>query len=151
MKAKESPQQNSLYQHWKEEHQQLNQSIAELSEWLAVQTKLRTTQFLETVRKLSELNDQLQDHFTREEALSDQICEACCHPSPEAEAVRRQSDRDHNDISNRLKHLIDRMQDASAEQDAWKSSVHELGLILDLIEQHEEQESESVCCLLPRT
>jgi len=42
------------------------------------------------------------------------------------------------------------MQEAEFEMDAWKKGVHELGLIIDLIEQHDEQESESVSCLLPR-
>lgn len=150
MTTKENLQVDGLYQHWQAEHRTLNQSITALSEWIALQSQLRTAQYTETVAKLNELNSQLQDHFSGEEALSNQICESSCHVSPEADAVRRQNDRDHTDITNRLKHLIDRMHEASAEQDAWKSGVYELGLIIDLVEQHEEQESESVCCLLPR-
>ena len=98
---------------------------------------------------MTKLNEKLQMHFAREEALCDRMKEFHCEGSVECAAVKRQSDRDHENISNRLKHLIDRMQDAQAEQDSWNKGVYELGLIMDVIEQHEEQEEESVCCLLP--
>lgn len=137
------------FERWKAEHQMIDRYTANLTEWIASQTQLRNLQFQETVRKLTELNEQLQGHFTREGQISQHLLAAHSDCSLDADAVQRQIDRDHENISNRLKHLIDRMQDAEHEQDAWKKGVHELGLIIDLIEQHDEQEAESVNCLLP--
>ena len=149
MKTKDNPQIEKLFEDWKEEHQILDRFTTDLSEWIDRQSKMRLAQFRETVQKLSDLNSQLSTHFAKEEAIGKQLRALHCGNSAEAEAAQRQSERDHTHISSRLKHLIDRMQDAESECDAWKKGVYELSLIIDVIEQHEEQESESVCCLMP--
>ena len=149
MATKENPKVSSLFEQWQEEHVELRQFTAELEQWIFAQTKLRANQFRETVTRLNKLNEKLQSHFAREAALCDRMQDYHCPGSEECAAVQRQCDRDHADISNRLKHLIDRMQDAEADQDCWNRGVYELTLIMDIIEQHEEQEAESVCCLLP--
>ena len=150
MKTHEVPQADSLFKQWKSEHQTLDTYAAELSQWIDLQSKLRSAQFRETVEKLNDLHKQLEGHFAIEEAIGNQLREVHCDGSPEVDAAQRQSERDHAQISSRLKHLIDRMQDAESDSDAWKKGVYELGLIIDVLEQHEEQESENVCCLLPR-
>ena len=149
MKTQDKPKVDLLFEQWKVEHQVLDRYTAELSEWIDRQSKLRTSQFSETVQKLADLNEKLQAHFGREEEIGKQILVVHDNGSPEAEAAKRQCDRDHVNILNRLKHLIDRMQEAEFECDAWKKGVYELGLIIDVIEQHEEQEFENVNCLLP--
>ena len=149
MKTQDKPNVDLLFVLWKVEHQVLDRYTAELSEWIDGQSKLRISQFQETVRKLADLNEKLQAHFAREEEIGKQIRVAHGNGSPEADAAKRQCDRDHINILDRLKHLIDRMQDAESECDAWKKGVYELGLIVDVIEQHEDQESENVNCLLP--
>lgn len=149
MKTQDIPEVDLLFERWKVEHQVLGRYTDELSEWIDRQSKLRTSQFSETVRKLADLNEKLQAHFASEEEIGKHILVVHDNGSPEAEAAKRQCDRDHVNILNRLKHLIDRMQDAESECDAWKKGVYELGLIIDVIEQHEEQECENVNCLLP--
>jgi len=149
MKVKSESNGNEVFDRWKSEHQLLEQYTSNLCEWIASQTKLRDLQFQETVKKLAELNEQLQGHFMREGQISEHLQSAHRDCTLDADAVKRQIDKDHANISNRLKHLIDRMQEAEHELDAWKKGVHELGLIIDLIEQHDEQEAESVTCLLP--
>ena len=149
MKTQDKPKVDVLFEHWKAEHQVLDRFTSDLSEWIDRQSKLRSSQFRETVEKLTELNEQLRTHFSREQEIGEKMSSVHCDGSPEVEAVQRQTDRDHDNILNRLKHLIDRMQEAETESDAWKKGVYELGLIIDVIEQHEEQESESVNCLLP--
>ena len=141
---------NAVFDQWTSEHQVIDRFTDNLSEWIAAQSKLRCLQFRQTVEKLGELNEQLQSHFEREEEICKHL-KAIHHDCPlDVEAVQRQIDHDHSDISNRLKHLIDQMQEAELEMDGWKKGVHELGLIIDLIEQHDEQEAESVTCLLTR-
>ena len=149
MKTQDMPQADVLFKQWKSEHQILDNFTSELSEWIDHQSKLRSSQFRETVRKLTDLHKQLNSHFAIEEAICKQLREGNCGNSPEADAAQRQSERDHAQISSRLKHLIDRMQDAESDCDTWKKGVYELGLIIDVMEQHEEQESENVCYLLP--
>ncbi len=150
MKTQGKPQVEVLYEQWKSEHQTLDRYAADLSEWIDRQSKMRLSQFRETVAKLTDLHQKLHSHFAIEETIGKQLREVHCGGSPESDAAHRQSERDHAHISSRLKHLIDRMQDAESESDAWKKGVYELGLIIDVLEQHEEQESENVCYLLPR-
>jgi len=149
MKTQDKPKVDVLFEHWQVEHQVLDRFTSDLSEWIDLQSKLRTSQFRETVQKLTELNEQLRAHFAKEEEIGTKIRSVHSDSSPEVNAAQRQTDKDHVNILNRLKHLIDRMQDAESECDAWKKGVYELGLIIDVIEQHEEQESENVNCLLP--
>lgn len=140
---------SAAFDQWKAEHRDIDRYATSLSEWIAFQSKQRAQQFQETVRKLTELNERLQLHFANEKQICQHLKTSHRECPMDAEAVQRQIDRDHATISTRLKHLIDRMQDAEFELDGWKKGVHELGLIIDLIEQHDEQESESVNCLLP--
>lgn len=138
-----------LYGQWKAEHEQLDRHATELTEWVAEQSKQRAAQFRETVRRLDDLSSRLKTHFDNEEAIGLELCVSQYGSASIAEAAQRQCERDHANISKRLKHLIDRMQDGEAECDVWKSGVLELNLIIDVLEQHEEQESENVCYFLP--
>ncbi len=151
MQSKVGSDEIGAFDQWKAEHQVIDRYTANLTQWIAAQSKLRASQFQETVKKLSELNEQLQAHFAREDQICQQMRAAHQDCTLDADAVQRQINADHGNISNRLKHLIDRMQEAEFEMDSWKKGVHELGLIIDLIEQHDEQESESINCLLPPT
>lgn len=141
---------DGLFEQWKEEHCQLDQCAMELSTWLHEQSLLRTAQFREAVKRIHVLSERLSAHFAREQAIASGLVESRGWVSQESLAVQRQSERDHSNISTRLKHLIDRMQEGEAECDAWATGVHEMNLILDVLEQHEEQEAESVGWLLPR-
>ena len=118
---------DQLFEQWKSQHCELDRFAQELEE----------------------LWHRLSNHFVQEQELGKQIALARAIPHPEADAMMRQSERDHTNIANRLKHLSDRMQDAESDIDAWKSCTQELQLILDVLEQHEEQEAESIGWLLP--
>jgi len=141
---------NAVFDQWTFEHQVIDRFTVNLTEWIAAQSKLRCLQLRQTVEKLRELKEQLQSHFEREEEICRHLKTAHRDCSLDAEAMQRQTDRDQSGISARLKHLIDRMQEAEFEMDSWKKGVQELGLIIDLIEQHDEQQSESISSLLPR-
>lgn len=138
-----------LFEQWRSQHSELEQFSMELHEWVHIQTKQREAQFREGVARLNELWNKLSNHFIQEQELGKQIALVQERSHPEADAMSRQSERDHTNIANRLRHLSDRMQEAEPEMDAWKSCTQELRLILDVFEQHEEQEAESVGWLLP--
>ena len=140
---------DKLFEQWKSQHCELDRFAQELEEWVHLQSKQREAQFREGVARLNELWQRLSNHFVQEQELGKQIALAREIPLPEADAMMRQSERDHTNIANRLKHLSDRMQDAESDIDAWKSCTQELQLILDVLEQHEEQEAESIGWLLP--
>ncbi|MCF7961816.1 MAG: hypothetical protein K9M08_13840 [Pirellula sp.] len=150
MEIENNPSVNSLFEQWKAEHCELDDYAMELASWIHQQSKQRNLQFREAVERLADLSARLASHFDREQEIGEKIVAAQRHLSPEAESLKRQADRDHSNIMKRLKHLSDRMQDAEAECDAWKAGMDELNLILDTLEQHEEQEAESVGWMLPR-
>jgi len=141
---------DQLFDQWKSEHAELDNYAMELARWIRDQTKRRDAQFREAVTRLNDLSSRLADHFAIEQTIGEKLIDAQGRPRPETESLHRQADRDHANIKVRLKHLSDRMLEAESECDAWKSSGVELNLILDMLEQHEEQEAESVGWLLPR-
>lgn len=149
IESKEQTALEQLFEQWKSQHCELDHFSLELEEWVHLQTKQREAQFREGVDRLNALWQKLSQHFSQEQELGKRIAAAQGRPLPETEAMLRQSERDHNHIANRLKHLSDRMQDAETDMDAWKSCTQELQLILDVLEQHEEQEAESIGWLLP--
>jgi iron-sulfur cluster repair protein YtfE (RIC family) len=150
MTTKPAPTTDVLFQGWKEEHCELDRQAMELSVWLHDQSKLRAAQFREAVSRISDLKERLTSHFKNEELICEELLKQRGWGSHESQAVQRQSNRDHEVISSRLKHLIDRMQEGESDCDSWTTGVRELNLILDVLEQHEEQEEESVGSLLPR-
>jgi len=139
-----------LFDQWKTQHSELDDYALALAAWASEQSKRREAQFREAVGRINDLSRRLTDHFAIEEEIGQKLTIAQSNPSPGTEALQRQADRDHRNIRSRLKHLCDRMLEAESECDAWKSSMDELNLILDVLEQHGEQELESVGWLLPR-
>jgi hypothetical protein len=150
MRSKGNPEVDELFEQWKKEHCELDKYAMELSAWVHQQSQQREMQFREAVTRLGELNKKLAVHFTKEAEIGKQLLAIQGEHTPEAEALQRQAERDHSNIISRITHLIDRMQDVEAERDAWKDSMFELNLIIDVLEQHEEQEAESVGWLIPR-
>ena len=149
MNSTEHSMTDKLFEQWKNQHCELDKYCMELETWIYQQSQQRISQFREAVGKLHDLQQKLSTHFEQEQVLGKEIAVAQNRPLPEAQALQRQSERDHHNISKRLKQLIDRMQDAEFETDAWQSGTSELKLIIDVLEQHDEQEAESVGWLLP--
>jgi uncharacterized protein (DUF1501 family) len=140
----------SLFTQWRSEHDSLDRFAVDLLNWAHDQSKRREAQYREAVAKVSELSERLAKHFARESEIVAMLIAARGEQSPEAAATRRQSERDHTNLTCRLKQLVDRIHESQSERDAWKTSMSELSLILDLLEQHEEQEAESIEWLIPR-
>lgn len=145
------PEVQQLFDQWKSEHAALDQHEMELIQWVHDQSRQRDQQYRDAVAKVHELNQRLAQHFVREGEICSRLYRLRGAASEETRATIRQTAKDHDQILCRLKQLADRMQEARSELDAWKNSMAELNLIIDLIEQHEEQEAESIQWLIPKS
>ncbi len=102
---------------------------------------------------LERLGASLAEHFRREEELVELLA-AQRGWTDEVIAIRRQSLHDRGVLLTRIEHLSDRAIDEHADWVSecetghrWQSLLTDLNLLADLIEQHEEQERESILWL----
>ncbi len=141
---------NQLFDQWKDEHRELDAYVRELTNWTNQESQLSVPRFLEAVTRLREFRDRLSAHFDKETELGNLLAKSRPGSSREIEGVRRQAAKDHSHLTKRLEALIGRMENAEAEFDSWSAAVYEFNLLIDVLEQHEEQEAESLGWLLPR-
>ncbi len=135
---------NSLFARWKAEHQQLNACTAELCKWFHSQAGVVTPPFLRAAQKLGELRDQLETHFVKEDELGRLLAEARGGITTEIDGVCQERDREHVTLLARLGRLIHSLGTSQPEFDSWDSATLEFELFVDILEQHEEREAETV-------
>lgn len=141
---------NVFFEQWKEEHLQLDKYVLELSDWSHLDSQHQCPQFKEAADRLRGLEQRLVQHFSKETAIGLLLAEARGIATPEIEAARRQADKDHKLLADRLTRLIDLVNSASGDDVAlWQKVRYELNLFLDVLEQHEELEAENVRWLIP--
>jgi hypothetical protein len=138
-----------FYQTWKAEDRALEAGIDEIRDWMHEVNQLGIPHFGETATRLGPLRDRLVAHFQREDEMISQLAELYPSSSPEIEAVRRQSSRDHHQLLVRLDDLTSRLGQIEPPFASWQAAIDELESFVDLLEQHEEQESESIEMLMP--
>ncbi len=134
---------------WKIEHTELDRFVGQTRLWIKEVCDRGLPRFGELGDKLRVLRARLQNHFELEDALASAI--ASQSDSVEVEAFRRQGDRDHGQLTARLDDMIERLMAPVAPFESFQAAVDEADLLFDTLEQHEEQEFESVRCLMPRS
>lgn len=139
-----------LFDRWKLEHEELRGFVDALTDWAADQ---QTEQSAEhgaesTLRKLQELNDRLERHFSKEAELGTLLAEAKGQSAVEVESASKRAEGDHRHLSARLHALMSNIEKQNFE--TWGDVSREIGLFVDALEQHESQENESVGWLMPR-
>lgn len=138
-----------IFDSWKEEDRQLQISVDEVRDWMLQVNQLGIPHFGETATRLRPLKQRLFVHFGRELELISQLAAHYPPPSPEIEAVQKQSIRDHDQLLARLDDLIARLNLTEPPFQSWTEAMEEVGLFMDAIEQHEEHESDSIQMLMP--
>ena len=136
---------NALFARWKDEHHQIDARVAQLCQWLHGQEHIVTPPFMHAAQNLGELRDQLETHFVKEEQLGRLLADARGGLTAEIDSVCHKLDREHTVLLDRLGRLIHSMGTAEPEFDSWDAATREL--FVDTLEQHEEQEAESVSWL----
>ena len=138
-----------VFDSWKDEDRQLEAILDEVRDWMSQVNQLGIPHFGETATRLRPLKQRLFVHFGREIELISKLAMHYRSPSPEIEAVRKQSIMDHDQLMERLDDLIDRLSQLEPPFQSWTEAMDEVGLFLDAIEQHEEHESDSIRMLMP--
>ena len=101
-------------------------------------------------RRLQEFREYLVGHFSAEDELSDQLAGFYPKASPEIEAMKRQSARDHQRLLGQLDDLVGYLGQSKPQFESWQAAIEKVEWFVDLLEQHEDQEAESVSALMPR-
>jgi hypothetical protein len=138
-----------FYENWRAEDRQLEVGIDGVRDWMQEVNQLGIPHFGETATRLLPLRQRLVTHFQREDQMIAQLAELYPSSSPEVQAVRSQSSRDHHQLLNRLDDLIGRLGKTEPPFASWQAAMDELESFVDLLEQHEEQEAESIERLMP--
>jgi iron-sulfur cluster repair protein YtfE (RIC family) len=138
-----------LFSQWKEEHRELDAVVRELGDWTAEGSQSQAPNFEEAAQRLRGLKERLTGHFAKEQSIGLLLAEARGIPTPEIEAVQRQANKDHAQLTERLDKLIECMDSGEGESQCWDAAIYEFNLFLDVLEQHEELEAESVRWLIP--
>ncbi|MGI9473257.1 MAG: hemerythrin domain-containing protein [Rubripirellula sp.] len=138
-----------LYQQWSVEDRQLEACVDEVRHWMQEVAQLGIPHFGETATRLRPLAERLGTHFQREDDMIQQVAQLYPNTSPEVNAIRRQATRDHDQLRDRLGDLIERLDLLEPPFESWQLAIDEVELFVDMLEQHEEQESESIRMLMP--
>ena len=133
-----------LFAEWQLEHRDLLRVIDGLRRWMYDVNQLGIPRFGETADQLLMLRDRLVHHFGREDELGRRLFEAEPHAEVEVQALCRQADRDHERLLKRLDGLSERLRLIDPPFASWQRAVDEVELLVDDLEEHEEQEAESV-------
>jgi hypothetical protein len=136
-----------VFRRWQSEDCELSRQLAEIRQWMLQVGERGTPRFGETGSRLSQLRSYLVLHFKREGELCDELEEMYKGRCPEVEAVRRQSTHDHQQLLSQLDDLIAELIALEPPFTSWQTAMDRVEWFADTLEQHEEQESESVAAL----
>ncbi|TWT91277.1 hemerythrin domain-containing protein [Stieleria varia] len=139
-----------IFADWRDDDLALQSQIDELRRWMAEVTQLGIPRFGEMAGKLKPLQDYIHNHFARELSLLERLVDKYPEVADQVDAVRRQTNHDHDVLGRRLQEFIDRLNQPDPPFDSWTAAIDELELIVDALEQHEDQESESLHILMPK-
>jgi hypothetical protein len=149
MNEKRTAHMQRFFDEWKQEDRQLEDALDVMRDWMSQVAQLGVPHFGEAGTRLQSFRNQLVEHFAREDELLAELSDCCDDSSESLAATRRQTDRDHQQLLERLDDLVTRLNELDPPFISWQAAIEELELLTVLVEQHEDQESESLCALIP--
>ncbi len=138
-----------VFEIWREEDREIETLLNQIRDWMIFAGELGVPRYSETINRLAWLRSCLSKHFDREDELCDQLTDFYTSPCPEIDAMRRQASHDRTLLLERVDALILDLDALEPPFESWQAAIDEVGLFLDTVEQHEDQESESIRALLP--
>lgn len=138
-----------VFEMWRLEDSELATRLDGIRETLVSEANLNVACCSTVAHDLTQLRAYLVGHFKAEDELSDQLAGFYADSMPEIEAMRRQSERDHERLLNQLDELIANFKQSGPNFDSWTAALDTVEQFVDWLEQHEDQEAESVSALLP--
>lgn len=145
-KAKETL--STIFTDWQNEEEQLEVFIDAVRDWMGEVGQLGIPHFGEAATRLRPLRQRLDIHFEREDSIVQQLGALYESGSPEIDAVRRQSIRDHQKLLDFLDDFIRRLDETDPHFKSWEQAMEQLEMFVSLLEQHEDQESDSIQTLI---
>ena len=139
----------ALYEAWKTEDRDLEVFLDEVRDWMNDVSKLGIPRFGEAANRLQRLQQRLVKHFECEDEIICELETLYTEHSAELNAARRQASHDHRLLGERLEALIRRLDALDPAFPSWESAMDDVELYLVALEQHEDQESESIRMLVP--
>jgi hemerythrin-like domain-containing protein len=149
MVTEANPLLSKIFETWQAEDRELEACLDEVRDWMREVSQLGIPHFGETATRLRPFHDRLVLHFDREDKMIGQLAQHYPSSSPEVSAVRTQSDHDHKHLLVRLDDLMARLNQTEPPFASWQAAMEEVELFVDVLEQHEERESESIKILMP--
>ena len=140
-----------IFGDWQVDDQKLAACIDEIRDWMLEVNQLGIPHFGETASRLRPLRESLQSHFEREDQILNKLSELYSPTSPEVEAFARQTKLDHRSLMMRLNDLHSRLKEVDPPFESWTAAMDEVDVFFEAMQQHELQESDRVCMLMPRT
>jgi len=138
---------HDLFQRWQFEDHELAARIDETRKWMQQVAERGTPRFGEAGSQLTQLRSYLLTHFDREHDICDQLENLYDKHCPEIEAMRRQATHDHQQLLNQLDEFIAKLNALDPPFVSWQAAIEQVESFADTLEQHEEQESESILAL----
>ena len=139
-----------IFEQWKQEDRSVEKAADCVMDWMRQVEQFGKPHFGETASKLRPFRELLRKHFDREDRMLDELATYYDEDSAEIAAIRRQSARDHTRLLEDLDDFIQRLNLLNPPFDSWQAAMREFDLFFDRLEQHEDQESESMNALMPR-
>lgn len=140
---------HEIFAKWRSEDELLGRQLDSIRQWMRELDQLGKQHFGETATRLKLLRETIVDHFEREEALVKKLSEHYSPDSPELAAVKNQASREHQNLLDRFDDLIRRLDLVEPPFESWQQAMDEMQDLVNLFEQHEANEWESIEMLLP--
>ncbi len=133
-----------LFKDWKDEHKRLDGMMLDLFEWMNSGSHRQSPPYREAVERLKKLLELLNLHFAQEAMLNIALAENHGGVSCEIAAVGERIASEHQTLSERLQSIIEIFSQPERDSAGWPEAVVQFNLFYDVLEQHEEQEENSV-------
>ncbi len=140
---------SEIFTRWQSEDRAIETNANSLMDWMREVEKRGIPHFGETATKLRPFRDLLASHFNCEDGMLAELAIHYEKTSPEIAAIRRQAGRDHQHLLHDLDIFIEQLNRLEPPFESWQSAMREFDLFFGRLEQHEEQESESINTMMP--
>jgi Hemerythrin HHE cation binding domain len=140
---------HSIFEIWRREDGVLAARLDAIRKFMASESTWSDSNCSEVANSLSEFRDYLLSHFQAEDELTEQLATFYTESVPEIDAMKRQSDHDHQRLLGQLDELVESLGKPMPGFDCRANAIEKIEWFADLLEQHEDQEAENVRAFMP--
>lgn len=138
-----------IFEQWTTEDALIEDATDALLKWMREVQQQEFPKFRETAAKLTPYRTLLAQHFAREDEMLVELASHYSADSPEIAAIGRQSQHDHDNLLGDLDDFMQRLDHSDPPFATWQLAINEFDQFFCRLEIHEEQESDSMKCLMP--